>query len=74
MIEQVSYAPEAGETWRRHIFGMRIVNLDWARDFLRVLAARVSLLRRHPTLYPTVLDDFRRAPLRVFRMRFFTKQ
>ncbi len=40
-------------------------------DFLRVLAARVSLIRRHPTLYPAALDDFRRAPLRRFPYEVF---
>lgn len=66
MIEQVSYTPEAGEDVAEAYLWYENREPGLGEDFLRVLAARVSLLRRHPTLYPTVLDDFRRAPLRRF--------
>lgn len=50
MIEQLIYAPEASEDVGEAYLWYENREPGLGEDFLRVLAARVSLIRRHPTL------------------------
>ena len=71
MIEHVIYTPEAaGDVAEAYVwYEGREPGLG--EDFLRAVAACISRLRRHPLLYPTALDEFRRAPLRRFPYEIF---
>lgn len=71
MFKEVIYTPEAGEDVAEAYRWYENREPGLGEDFLRVLAARVSLLRRHPALYPKALDDFHRAPLRRFPYEVF---
>lgn len=40
-------------------------------DFLRCLEAIISFIQRHPTMYPAVFGDYRRALVRRFPYAIF---
>jgi plasmid stabilization system protein ParE len=40
-------------------------------EFLRSIAACVSLIKRHPFMYPLAVDEFRRALIRRFPFELF---
>ncbi len=40
-------------------------------EFLRAIAARISLILRHPEMFPVALDNVRRAILRRFPYEIF---
>jgi plasmid stabilization system protein ParE len=72
MIESVIFIPEADDD----VAG----SYDWyesrepglGEDFLRSVEACVRGLQRHPEMYPAAVDEFRRAPIRRFPLRFST--
>lgn len=40
-------------------------------DFLRSIEACLSIIQRHPRLFPVALDEFRHAPIRRFPFEVF---
>ena len=71
MIEQVIYTPEAEDDvvdsynwYESHEPGL-------GEYFLRCVEACVLTIQRHPQLYPSAVDEFRRALVRRFPFEIF---
>ena len=71
MIERVVFTEEAENDVVSHYAWYEDREPGLGEDFLRCVEACVLTIQRNPRLYPTVLDDFRRALVRRFPFEVF---
>jgi plasmid stabilization system protein ParE len=71
MIEKVIYTPEAEEEIADAYNWYEAREPGLGEDFLRCVEACVLTIQRHPELYPTAVDEFRRALVRRFPFEVF---
>jgi plasmid stabilization system protein ParE len=71
MIERVIYLPEAEREVAEAYCWHESREPGLGEDFLRCVEACVLGIQRHPHLYPTALDEFRRALVRRFPFEIF---
>ena len=71
MVNKNIYIPDAEEDV--------VDSYDWyesrepglGEDFLRSIEACLSIMQRHPCLFPVALDEFRHAPIHLFPFEVF---
>jgi len=71
MIEHVIFTPEADDDVTGSYDWYESQEPGLGEDFLRCIEACVSGIQRHPEMYPTSIDEFRRAPIRRFPFEIF---
>jgi len=74
MLEKVIFTPEAADDVAEAYAWYEEREPGLGEDFLRCVEACLLLVLRNPRLFPCALDDFRRALIRRFRLKFFTNR
>ena len=68
MTNKIIYIPDAEEDIADSYENRK---LSLGEDFLRSIEACLSIMQRHPCLFPVALDEFRHAPIRRFPFEVF---
>lgn len=71
MIERAIYTPRADDDVAKAYGWYEDREPGLGEDFLRCIEASVSMIQRHPQLYPVAVDEFRRAIIRRFPYEIF---
>jgi plasmid stabilization system protein ParE len=70
-IKRIIFAAEAADDIASAYRWHEEREIGLGEEFLRAIAASISLILRQPELYPIALDNFRRAILRRFPYEIF---
>ena len=74
MIERVIFTSEADDDVAASYDWYESQEPGLGEDFLRSIEACVRGFQRHPEMYPVVIDEFRRAPIRRFPFEISTSR
>ena len=70
MIERVIFIPDADDDVAASYDWYESREPGLGEEFLRSVEACVRGIQRHPEIYPVIIDEFRRAPIAAFLLRF----
>jgi len=71
MTNEIIYIPDTGEDIADSYDWCENRELSLGEDFLSSIEACLSIMQRHPCLFPVTLDEFRHAPIRRFPFEVF---
>ena len=71
MNNKIIYIPDTEEDIADSYDWYENRELGLGENFLRSIEARLSIMQRHPCLFPVALDEFRHAPIHLFPFEFF---